>query len=72
MNSTSNKILEGEELMSLSREVTGINLIDEAAVEPITRLVNSINEESDLHEIGCVAKQKKLLRILSNLSLIHI
>ena len=49
MNSTSNKILEGEELMSLSREVTGINLIDEAAVEPITRLVNSINEESDLH-----------------------
>ena len=67
MNSTSNKILEGEELMSLSREVTGINLIDEAAVEPITRLVNSINEESDLHEIGCVEKKKKLL-----LSLIHI
>ena len=66
MNSISNKILEGEDLMSLSREVTGIDLIDEAAVEPITRLVNSINEESDLHEIGCAAKQKKLLRILSN------
>ena len=30
MNSISNKILEGEDLMSLSREVTGINLIDES------------------------------------------
>jgi hypothetical protein len=66
MNSKSNKILEGEDLMSLAREVTGINLIDQAAVEPITRLVSSINEESNLHEIGCVAMQKKLLRILSN------
>ena len=66
MNSISHNILEGEDLMSRARELTGIDLIDEEAVEPITRLVNSINEEADLHEIGCAAKQKKLLRILSN------
>jgi len=66
MSSTENKSFNAEKLMLLSREHTGIDLIDNDAIEPINRLVNSLNEESNLHEVGIVAIQKKLLRILSN------
>ena len=66
MNRISTKVFNAEDLMLLSREVTGIDLIDDKAIEPIGRLVTSLNEESDLHEDGFVAMEKKLLRILSN------
>ena len=66
MNRISTKVFNAEDLMLLSREVTGIDLIDDKAIEPIGRLVTSINEESDLHEDGFEAMKKKLLRILSN------
>ena len=44
--------LEAGELMATSRDMAGFGLIDEAAVEPLGVLVDSVNAESELHEPG--------------------
>jgi hypothetical protein len=52
--------------MALSREQAGIDLIDEAAREPLAMLHASISTQGGLHEVGALAQQEKLLRLLRN------
>lgn len=58
--------LNVDQLLAKAREITGIDIIDTAVVEPLTVLLESLNTESRLHEAGAIAKQNKLLRLLSN------
>ena len=39
-----------DELMSQAREITGIDLVDEDAVEPLEVLLASLNNDAKLHE----------------------
>ena len=55
-----------EALMSQAREITGIELIDEDALEPLEVLLASLNRDANLHETGVIGWEKMLLRILSN------
>ena len=58
--------LSVNELLAKAREITGVDIINDEVVEPLTMLVNSLNNEAQLHETGVIAKQNKLLRLLSN------
>lgn len=58
--------LPPESLMALARQQTGIDLIDDEAVEPLTILHRSISTQGGLHEAGAIAQQEKLLRLLRN------
>lgn len=53
-------------LMALAREQTGIDLVDDQAVEPLTILHRSLSTAGMLHEAGAIAQQDKLLRLLRN------
>ena len=53
-------------LMSRSREITGIDRIDEAAIEPLEVLCESLREDARLHDAGVANWKVMLLRILSN------
>lgn len=55
-----------EELLTKARRVTGIDIVDGDALGPLTVLVDSFNEDSQLHEAGARRIEAKLLRILSN------
>jgi hypothetical protein len=55
-----------EELMALARKESGIEIVDHAALEPLTVLVRSLNTESQLHEEGARGMQSRLVRILAN------
>jgi hypothetical protein len=59
-------MLSPDALMARAREITGVDLIDEAVIEPLIVLHRSINEEGGLHARGVIAKQNKLLRLLCN------
>ena len=58
--------LSAQGLMAKAREVTGISTIDNDVVEPLTVMVKSLNEESQLHEQGAAAIRNRLLRLLCN------
>lgn len=58
--------LDTTRLMARSREMAGLDLVDEDAIEPLEVLVDSVNAESDLHERGHGGMTGKLLRILAN------
>lgn len=58
--------LSPAELMAQARALTGIDLIDHAAVEPLTVLHRSLCEEGGLDAEGALAQQNKLIRLLSN------
>src|SRR5690606_31088927 len=58
--------LSVDALLAKAREITGVNIIDDEVVEPLTIFVNSLNTDSCLHETGVIAKQNKILRLLSN------
>ncbi|HET7203542.1 MAG TPA: sulfotransferase [Steroidobacteraceae bacterium] len=53
-------------LMSRSREITGIDRIDQDAIEPLEVLCASLREDAGLHEVGVANWKVMLLRILSN------
>ena len=55
-----------EQLLAKARAITGVDIIDDDAVEPLTAMVKSINEESSLHAPGAVAMEQRLLRLLCN------
>ncbi len=55
-----------EELMEKSRDMTGVDIVDEEAVEPLSVLHQSLCEEANLDEEGARAHTSKLLRILAN------
>lgn len=66
MKTDANKVLCASALMARAREITGIDRIDEDAVEPLEVLCASLREEGDLHAVGVAGWQTMLLRILSN------
>lgn len=55
-----------EALLAAARARTGIQIIDHDALLPLTKLVQSLNEDSQLHAAGAAAMQSRLVRILSN------
>lgn len=58
--------LSVEQLLEKAREISGVDIVDDEAVEPLRYLVASLNRDSRLHKIGVIAKQNKLLRLLCN------
>jgi hypothetical protein len=55
------------QLMAKARELTGIpDIIDGEIEEALDRLLQSLNTESKLSEVGALAVEQRLLRILSN------
>ena len=55
-----------EQLLKKAQEIVGVDLVDADAVEPLTMLVRSFNEESVLREDGAISLQNRLLRTLTN------
>ena len=58
--------LSADQMMSRAREITGIDIIDDEAVERLRILHASYNNDACLHEQGAIAIEKKLLRLLCN------
>ncbi len=58
--------LSADQMMARAREMTGIDIVDEAAVEPLNILVDSYNTDARLHKEGVAGIEKKLLRLLGN------
>jgi hypothetical protein len=55
-----------EALLAEARTRTGIDIIDHDALLPLSKLVHSLNTDSQLHAEGAAGMQSRLLRILSN------
>ena len=55
-----------DDLLARAREMTGIDLVDHDAVEPLGVLLDSWNGESSLHADGAIEMERKVLRLLSN------
>ena len=55
-----------EEFLAFARRATGIERIDEAVVEPLNVLLQSLNGESNLHAAGAKGMQEKIVRNLCN------
>lgn len=67
MNSVTARIVDSaEEIAARARSLTGIDIVDEGALEPLRVLLRSLNEDSDLHPQGAKALEQRLLRIMSN------
>jgi Sulfotransferase family len=58
--------LAPDALLALAREQTGIDLIDDQAIEPLTILHRSLSTQGGLTPEGALAQQGKLLRLLRN------
>jgi len=54
------------QLLDRAREISNVDLEDTPALEPLSVLVNSFNQEAQLHEAGAHAVQDRLLRHLAN------
>ena len=58
--------LTAPQFLARSREIAGIDLVDEDAIEPLTVLVNALNAEAALDAEGARAYEAKFLRLLVN------
>jgi len=58
--------LDVDGLLTEARALTGIDLRDDDAIEPLATMVSSLNTESRLHSAGARAMQERLLRLLCN------
>ena len=58
--------MTAQQLLERARDIVGIDIVDHEAVEPLEILVQSFNEQSQLHEVGARRIEAKLLRILGN------
>jgi hypothetical protein len=58
--------LSVDELMARSREIAGVDIVDDEIVEPLTILHRAYNEEAQLHEEGAAMHTRNLLRLLTN------
>ncbi len=66
-NSTAYQLqMSAEQMLARARELTGIDLVDEAAIEPLAVLLSAYNTDACLHKEGVAAIEKKLLRLLCN------
>jgi hypothetical protein len=55
-----------EQLMARSREIVGVDLVDDAVFAPLAVLHRALNEEARLDAEGCRAYEAKFLRLLAN------
>ena len=55
-----------EDLSARARRITGIDIDDRDALEPLRIMLRSLNEESELHAAGAQALEERFVRILSN------
>lgn len=58
--------LSAEQMLTKAQHLTNIDIEDSDALIPLTRLIDSFNTESNLHEAGALAVQNRLLRSLCN------
>lgn len=58
--------MSADQMLVWAREMTGIDIVDDAAVEPLRFLHAAYNTDACLHEQGVIAIEKKLLRLLCN------
>jgi Sulfotransferase family len=61
-----NVIPSAEQLVEKARQLTGIDLEDAAAKEPLEKLVTSLNTEAMLRPDGARQMGKRILRLLAN------
>lgn len=59
-------LLSVEQLMARARELSGVDLVDEEAIEPLTVLHRALCEESALDAEGARAYERKFVRLLAN------
>ena len=55
-----------DKLMARSREISGVDIVDDEIVEPLSILHRAYNEEAQLDEEGARALTRSLLRLLAN------
>jgi hypothetical protein len=58
--------LSVEQLMARSREIAGVDIVDDEIVEPLTVLHRALNSEAQLDAEGARAYEAKFLRLLTN------
>lgn len=58
--------LSVDEMLAKAREITGIDILDEEIVEPLTILHRAYGEESELDAQGASAITRSLVRLLAN------
>ncbi|MGV6806388.1 MAG: sulfotransferase [bacterium] len=58
--------LSAPQLMARAREIVGVDIVDEIAIEAVERLVKSLNEEAQLTQDGARVAQDNVLRTLCN------
>lgn len=58
--------LSVDQLMAKSRELAGVDIVDEEIVEPLSIIHRALDEEAQLDEEGAKAHTNKLLRLLTN------
>jgi hypothetical protein len=58
--------LSVDELMARSREIAGVDVVDDEIVEPLAILHRAYCEEAQLHAEGAVMHTRNLLRLLTN------
>ena len=58
--------MSADQMLARARESTGIEITDDAAVEPFRVLHAAYNTDACLHEQGAAVIEKKLLRLLCN------
>jgi hypothetical protein len=58
--------LSVEQLMARSREIAGVDIVDDEIVEPLTVLHRALQEEAQIDEEGARAYEAKFLRLLAN------
>lgn len=66
MRNSSKLPMNADEMLAEARRLTGIDIADEAAREPLNVLVNSLNNEAGLSTEGAPAKHDYLMRFLCN------
>jgi hypothetical protein len=58
--------LSVDELMARSREIAGVDIVDDEIVEPLTLLHRCYGEQAQLHAEGAAMHTRNLLRLLIN------
>ncbi|RZI61389.1 MAG: hypothetical protein EOP94_00605, partial [Zymomonas sp.] len=58
--------LSVDELLARSREIAGVDIVDDEVVEPLTILHRGYGETAQLDQPGAAALTRSLLRLLAN------
>ena len=61
-------MLDAKQLLGEAKKITGLNFLGNPLFEEgFNKLVDSINNEADLNEIGIQAQHHRLIGVLSNM-----